>query len=538
MKSDVSQSKHHLESIFDSITEPIFSVNKDFRITRLNKKYETLVGKTFQEILGQKCFTQLYARKKICPDCPLSNIIKGGKESSFKITVRKGKIYDVHCFPLCEKSGTIIEMVEFARDITEEERIRTELVNLQQQVLDKSIQLANQNKELENAYTKLSRELTLARIVQRGILPQSLPQIPELQTAVYYYPMEDVGGDLYDFIQINSDLLGVILADVSGHGIPAAFVAAMAKMSFYLHAINTISTARVLTQVNKDMCSNLHTNEFFFTASYCLIDLITNRVKYSNAGHPHLLIYRSDKKEIESSKKEKGLIMGLSRDALYEEEEIELNKGDRLVFYTDGIIESSRGDQKFGLERLKKILLRTSTYHVQAQVNEVERDLRAFVKSEELSDDITLVIIEATLDNKFKCFHLFNEFDSMKNVMIEAVRHPLEFERVIGHVLGVMDTNFFHDQSIRNTKFAMYEALNMYYHSRERRTEPIYVAFNCNKDLCSVVIVDSRYLIPGEIYPYYRSNANNHSMNVIHQNIDEVEFKHKGKKILLNKYNK
>ncbi|MBN1699663.1 MAG: SpoIIE family protein phosphatase [Spirochaetales bacterium] len=538
MHNDVSQSKHHLESIFDSITEPIFSVNNDYRITRLNKKYESLLQKTFQDILGQLCYTQLYRRSTVCPECPISNIMKEGKKTSFKISVSDERIYDVHCFPLYDKNGAIIEMVEFARDITEEERIRNELVNLQRQVLATSLKLADQNKELERAYTKLSRELTLARIVQRGILPQSLPQPPELRTAVYYYPMEDVGGDLYDFIQINSDLIGIILADVSGHGIPAAFIAAMAKMSFYLHAMNNISTARVLSQVNKDMCTNLHTNEFFFTASYCLVDLITNRVKYSNAGHPHLLIYRNDLKAIESSIKEKGLIMGLNKEALYEEEEIELNKGDRLIFYTDGITECSNGDETFGLERLKDILLATSTYNVKAQVDEVERELRAFMKSKELGDDVTLIIIEAALDNKYRCFDLDNEFDTMTNVSIVAIRHPLEFERAISNTLGVMDTFMFHDQSIRNTKFAMYEALNMYYHSRDRHTEPIYVAFRSDKECCTVVIVDSRYLSTADIFPYYRSNANNHSMNVVLKNIDTIDFKHGGKKIVLKKYNK
>lgn len=358
----------------------------------------------------------------------------------------------------------------------------------------------------------------------------------ELRTAVYYLPMEGVGGDLYDFIQISPDILGVIIADVSGHGIPAAFIAAMAKMSFYLHTINTTSTARVLTQVNKDMCSNLHIDEYFFTTTYCLIDLISNRFIYSNAGHPPVFIYRKNSNQIEEINT-KGPIMGLNSDAKYKEVEVELSKGDRLIFYTDGVIESSNDGEKFGQERLKTILLKTALYPVDLQINAVEKELNTFLGTNKPSDDVTLLIIEATMDNKFKCFKFVEEFESEKNVIIQAVRHPLEFEQVIANVLVIMDKHFYHDQAIRNTKFAIYEALDMYYHSRIKKNEPVYFAFHCDKDRCTVVIVDSRYFIDKDLFPYYRSNANNHSLNIIIQNTDEYHFKKGGKKIVLLKYN-
>jgi phosphoserine phosphatase RsbU/P len=537
MQSDVSQSKHHLESIFDSITEPIFSVSPDYRITRLNKKFESIMEKKFAEILGQKCYTQLYNRNTICPFCPLGSVIHEGKKQNFKVHADDATIYSVSFFPLQEKEAGITEMVEFARDITEEESIKKELVVLQTQTLEKSIQLAQQNKELEVAYNRLSRELTLARIVQRGILPQTLPQVPELDTAVFYLPMEDVGGDLYDFVQITPDLLGIILADVSGHGIPAAFIAAMAKMSFYLHANNTISTARVLTQVNADMCNNLHTDEFFFTTSYCLVDLITNKVKCSNAGHTPLLVFRKENCSIEQVNN-RGLIMGLSKDAKYAEVEIELNRGDKLIFYTDGMNECTSSNESFGFKRFHEILIETCELSVKDQIKEIEKRLTEFLGDEKPSDDISVIIIETLLDNKFKCFDLHEEFATPDNVMIHAIRHPLEFERVIGTALGIMDTFFFHDQAIRNTKYAIYEALNIYYHSGARTGDPIYFAYTCNKEVCSMVIVDSRYYASTPLAPYYANQENKQSVMLISKNVDELDFKDSGKKILLKKFNR
>jgi PAS domain-containing protein len=81
MQSEVSHSKHHLESIFDSIAEPIFSVNPERRITRLNKKFENIMKQGFPEILGQKCYTQLYNRTEVCPSCPLEDVIHKGKKT-------------------------------------------------------------------------------------------------------------------------------------------------------------------------------------------------------------------------------------------------------------------------------------------------------------------------------------------------------------------------------------------------------------------------------------------------------------------------
>jgi serine phosphatase RsbU (regulator of sigma subunit) len=491
----------------------------------------------FQDILGQKCYSQLYHRDDVCPSCPLEGVINEGRKHNLKISVDDKTIYNVSFFPLQEKEGGITEMVELARDITEEESIRKELTNLQQQTLEKSLQLAQQNKELEIAYGRLSRELTLARIVQRGILPQSLPEVPELDTAVFYLPMEDVGGDLYDFIQITPDLLGIILADVSGHGIPAAFIAAMAKMSFYLHSNSTLSTARLLTQVNTDMCNNLHTDEFFFTTSYCLVDLITNKVKCSNAGHTPLLVFRKNDRTIEPVTN-RGLIMGLSRDTKYGEVEIELNRGDKLIFYTDGINDCTSGSESFGHKRFQEILISTCDLTVKEQIKAIENELNRFLGDNKPSDDISVIIIEALLDDKFKCFNMKEEYGTSDNVMIQAIRHPLEFERAIGTALGIMDTFFFHNQAIRNTKYAIYEALNIYYHSGSRSGDPIYFAYSCNKEFCLITIVDSRYFVSDDLSPYYDDPQNIQSVGIINKNIDELDFKKGGKKIVLKKYNR
>ena len=536
MEENISQPKQHLECIFDSITNPIFTISPDYKITRLNKSYESLVGKTFQEILGKPCYSQLYGRKVKCEDCPLDVVVNQNQRRDIRVVVNDQIIYNVNCFPLRGKNNTIEAMVEVARNVAEEERIKKDFIDLQQETLEKSVQLANKNKELEQAYLKISQELKLAQLVQRGIMPQNLPSADELNTAVYYLPMEEVGGDLYDFISINPDLLGVILVDVSGHGIPAAFIAAMAKMSFYLHANESTSTAKVLSQVNKDMCDNLHTDEYFFTTSFCLIDLISNTVKYSNAGHPPLLILRKENESLEEIH-EKSIIMGLNADAKYYETEIQLKKGDRLIFFTDGIFECGKNDINFGFNNFCEILLKTASFSVSDQVAALKDELFKFMDSETPTDDITLVIMEICQENKFDYFKLAEHFSKTDKVTIQAVRHPLEFEKTISSVLHKMDNNFFHDQAIRDTKFAIYEALNIYYHSGKKNSDPIYFAHSCTKKKCSIVIVDNRFFQDEEKENYYNAKENQPSLDLIKNNMDKYYFLNNGKKIILEKYN-
>ncbi|MBN1411686.1 MAG: SpoIIE family protein phosphatase [Spirochaetales bacterium] len=529
----INESKHHLEIIFDSISEPIFSVNPERMITRLNRQFEAVVGTTFSEILKKKCYTQLYKRRSKCENCPLEKILSTGKKTQITITVDNSIIYNVDCFPLIDTDGKVISMVEFARDVTREERMRKELINLQEQTLEKSAHIASQNMKLEKAYNKISRELELARMVQRGILPQDPPSLHELRTGILYMPMEEVGGDLYDFIQINEDILGILMVDVTGHGIPAAFIAAMAKISFYLHAKSSFSTARVFTQVNHALCSNLHTYEFFLTTLYCIVDLINNRVRYSNAGHPPLLIYRKKTGQLEKFA-DKDVIMGFSRDAKFKELDIELNKGDRMIIYTDGVYECLKANSHDGFSRFKEIILSSAHLSAEEQVGHIKQEIKFVLNDEPPADDISLLVFEITLDNKYICFELNREFETNDNLTILAVRHPLEFEKVISRVLHVMDREMFHDSIIRNTKFAIYEALSMYYNSDEDGINTVYAAYKCTKkDELTLVIVDNRYLKKGSMKPYYKEVQFRRSYEIMEKNVEELDFIENGKKIVL-----
>ncbi len=526
-------SKRHLECIYDSIPHPMFTVGSDYRLTRINRSYTKRVGKKFQDILGAPCYTQLYRRDKPCRDCPLHSVLAKREHKAYTVELDDGTIFDAQCFPLSEKSGEVVGLVEFAQDITREERMRRELAQAQQRLKEKTAKLQSEHRELKEAYGRINEEMEIARNVQQGIMPRRLPQLPEFDIAAYCHSMEAVGGDFYDFIPIEPDRLGMVIVDVSGHGIPAAFIAAMAKMSFFLHATRTLSAARVIEYVNKDMCNSLDISQYYFTTVCCIIDLITNRVSYSNGGHPPIAVFRSSTGTLEMPKA-KGIIVGSFADAHFSDLTVELGRGDRLMAYTDGIYECTNADDKpFTRQRFLELLRKTSVLDAAQQIAEVKRELSNFLGSQEPSDDMSLVVLNTLMDNKFKQLDLHEEFGEAEGVEITAARQPLQFDQIIAGVLRRMSACSFADTDIRSFRRALSQAIHLHWSRRPNGGEPVYLACRCTTDECTVVIADASTDVSGGDGESKSAHAT--IEETIRNNTDTFENRGGGGKILLKK---
>jgi serine phosphatase RsbU (regulator of sigma subunit) len=182
----------------------------------------------------------------------------------------------------------------------------------------------------------VQRELETARQIQMALLPRELPQVRRLDLAVFYLPMTAVAGDLYDFAVLGPAQVGILVADVSGHGIPAALVASMVKLAFSAQAEQAHDPARVLTAMNRILYG--HMERTFVTAIYAVIDSDSRTITFANAGHPPLLIGR-DNNYVEESR-EHGCLLGFLPDAPYTNERLELQPGDCVLLYTDGVPET------------------------------------------------------------------------------------------------------------------------------------------------------------------------------------------------------
>jgi len=231
-----------------------------------------------------------------------------------------------------------------------------------------------------------------ARLQKRMILPQSPPDWPEVAWGVNYAPLDPLGGDLYGFARPDDDHLGVLIADASGHGVPAAMVAILARQAFVEAARTTARPGEVLTAMN-DRLQDM-TDERFVTAFYGVLNRRTRRFTYANAGHPFPVWYAAKSGE-SSELSARGFMLGIMADEMYNEREVDLEPGDRLCLFTDGVADcrDDRGET-FGVERVRELLPKhaggTATEITDAYVTE----LKQFRGTTSPVDDMTLVVGE------------------------------------------------------------------------------------------------------------------------------------------------
>lgn len=236
----------------------------------------------------------------------------------------------------------------------------------------------------------LQRELSVAQKIQQALLPVKYPQFEGIKIAARYHPMAEVGGDFYDFVE-HADGFGVLIADVSGHGIPAALIASMVKMAFSLNRELAATPGKMLTALNQVLCEKV--DNHFVTASYYFVDFRTREIRHANAGHPPLFLIDRPSKEI-SDRKTKGGFLGVFPEIQHIEGTDNLKPGLRLLQVTDGVLESrSRAGTEFGIGKLKEIISETLGLQTEATADVIMKELRTHNPAY-FDDDVTFVLID------------------------------------------------------------------------------------------------------------------------------------------------
>ena len=241
----------------------------------------------------------------------------------------------------------------------------------------------------------INSELEMARQIQLSILPRQTPQLPGLAIEARYLPMSSVAGDFYDFLVIDEKHLGILIADVSGHGLPSALIASMLQTAFAAQGPNASDPARVLSGLNKALSGKFRSD--YVTAAYLFVDMEKCTVDYGGAAHPPLLRWRSETGSTAECV-QNGLMLGPFPDPPYSATTFSLNDGDRIVLITDGIIEATdSAGNDFGMERLRQIVDSNHALPVNRFADAVLGELARW--SEEAigarqSDDITLLAID------------------------------------------------------------------------------------------------------------------------------------------------
>jgi hypothetical protein len=247
----------------------------------------------------------------------------------------------------------------------------------------------------EERLLAINKELEIARRIQSSTLPQSVPTLRGLEITARYVPMSAVAGDFYDFLSVDEKRLGILVADVTGHGVPAALIASMLKVAFAGQATHAHDPVRVLTGLNRSLCGKFE--EHFVTAAYLFVDLEKGLLHYSAAGHPALMLASGavgNVREIE----ENGLMLGMFPEAAYSSVEIRVSPGDRCLLYTDGLFEAKNAAQEeFGKARCKEFLelqLRIPAARFANTLLDNIAGFSGYNSSRAQEDDITLLVLD------------------------------------------------------------------------------------------------------------------------------------------------
>ena len=240
----------------------------------------------------------------------------------------------------------------------------------------------------------LESELELAQDVQKMLLPQEVPNIPGLEIAAFIRPAQIVGGDYFDFVDFSNGLHGLAIADVAGHGVSASLH--MASIQALLRTLVPVnqSPAEVMRQIHKLFIHNIRFETFvtFFIGAF---DSSTKTLTFSNAGHLPPLVLRNNKSKKESVEmlRPTGAAIGLVEEAKFGEKTIDLQEGDLLVLYTDGVTETMNTEnQEFGRKRLEALIRQVERLPVKEVIQKIRLSLEEFSEGKPLADDTTIVV--------------------------------------------------------------------------------------------------------------------------------------------------
>lgn len=240
---------------------------------------------------------------------------------------------------------------------------------------------------------RLERQVQIAAEVQRRMMPAHPPKPPGLDVAALYVPCFELGGDFYDFIPLGDHSMGITVADVVGKGLPASLLMASVRAAMRAQADNVYDLDEIISRVNKSMSLDMRANEFI-TLWYGVLDYAHKQLTYCSAGHePAILVRNGQMRELSTG----GMVIGVDPEQVYDKEVVQLQKGDVLWIYTDGVPDAMNfaGD-KFGKKRMRECLLANLEYPAEHICRQMLWETRRFVGLNRRTDDTTMVVVKVT----------------------------------------------------------------------------------------------------------------------------------------------
>jgi serine phosphatase RsbU (regulator of sigma subunit) len=254
------------------------------------------------------------------------------------------------------------------------------------------LRLKSAHDELYNRNIQIKKELDMAKRIQQFIIPNDFSFIKYPKVTGRYLPIEDIGGDFFDCYKF-ADNTGFIIADVIGHGIPAALVMTMSRMMFSIYSTLYASPSMLMMKVNSEMCKLLLDVQYI-SAFYMIYNRAEKIIRFTNAGHVRPLYYRAKMGQIIGLDTE-GLFIGIMDENKYEEKSINIEKGDRIILYTDGITELRNSERvEYSEKRLAKFIIDNSRLRGEEFCEALINDMNNYTPIKRRSDDIAFLCID------------------------------------------------------------------------------------------------------------------------------------------------
>ncbi len=354
-------------------------------IIYVNQGFVHLTGYEREEILGKNCrflqgdetdpnmlneIRQAIREERECL-VELINYDKNGRKFWNRLSIS----------PIKDQSGKTSHFVGVQSDITELKETKT--------------RLEQANTELEKFRREMILELEQAKNAQEFILPERLLIFDNIRIASKFVPLVHIGGDFFDVFKINDEKFGMLIADVTGHGIPAALLTFMSSISFKRAAEKQLSTKAVFTKTNELLFGEMPGGAFV-SMFYIIYDNKNREITYSQAGHPPAFLLRPKTKEV-IRLTNKGTLIGIFKNdyAVYEESKMKMKVGDKVILYTDAIIEAfSEQGEMMEMSRLKDFLAQNINLPIDQLLEAVYNFGIEFSQKKAYNDDATLVGFE------------------------------------------------------------------------------------------------------------------------------------------------
>jgi len=408
-------------------------------------------------------------------------------------------------------------------------RLRALLAPLQEEL--KGLQATRQeverlSHELEQQTGRIEQQLAVARQFQSLFNPPALPEIEGVSFAIRYEPCRLVGGDLYDIFDMGNSCVGILVADVAGHGLATTLVTAVARMAFDTFRQNEYSPRVIMEKVNTQVMRHTLSNQFL-TAFLGVLDLETSRMKYVNAAHPRPVVCAPDRFELLDTE---GLCCGMFEEPRYGEKEIVLRPTDRLILFTRGLIDSFGPDcQPYGEARLHAFLKAHCDAPPAEIVKLVMEDFRGHIGQTEPTEDITILALSLAPRRAFE-----------DRIVIPS--EPQLLHRIENRILSRLEALNYGERALFGVRLALEEAvINAIKHGNKMdKAKKVTVTYSITDKECVISVEDEGEGFDPSAVPDPTDDANlelphGRGLVLMRAYMDEVSYNEKGNRVVMRK---